>query len=949
MIKVYDKNEQRFVTNGLVVLDSCKSLFITEELNGQYELEMEYPIDARGKWKYLVQDNIIEADGQLFRIYHPNKTDFNTIKINARHVFYDLLDNLVEDIDIRGLSGAAALEKVMSHLAYITGFTWMSDITATNNIYIDDESGDITGKNPIDAIMFLLNTYSGELMRDNFNIKFLKARGQDRGMLISYGKNIKGITEDTNVDSVITRIKPIGKDGLYLPEEFIDSPYVGDYAHPKIAQIEFSDCNDYDSLRQASKDYFADNKCDIPQINYKVDFVELRKTEEYKNYAVLESVYLGDTVTVRVKKLGIDVKCEVIKIKKNILTDRIEEIELGNFKKNIAESINKAQQVADVFGGAIANGKLTKSFLQSWVDNATDLIIKSNGGHVVQDENGINIMDTTDKATAQKVWRWNLGGLGFSSTGYNGPFGLALTSDGAIVADRITAGELNGAILKANTVKTSALEVNAQQVINTTVPSLQTDVGGLKTTVNGLSSDNNTNKQNIITLQTQIQAVPGQIDSKVSASATSTLSSANSYTDNQVSPVRTTANNANSTANTLRDTTIPTLADRMTSAEQKITPDAIVETVSDSTTYYKDTLLPTVVNLATTRAGAVINPLQAYNFTGGTAIGNNTLVTMQSGQNEYTPSLDGLEIYGATAVTFDRQVDRVQDAEATISEQANDISLVVKDHAVDGSSLVSAINMSGSKISASAVNIDLTGYVTFNALSAVGSTTINGANIQTGTISADKISGGTISGALLRTSNTSNYMMLHEQYLDVYYNNVKEISIGYFPLSGTSQNVPAIEFPNGNIHSYANYGLNIYSNDRISMTAANALYLSASNTIDLSATNVTLNGAAIATMPWVTNQNYATQAWVQSFNYLTSGSLTGYATQSWVNQQGFASSSSTISKSGNYIYLPNGMYIYADGSNMYFYDSSGNKIFGFNSASCAGVVPGYGYHQLAAS
>lgn len=837
MIKVFHKGEQKFVTNGLVVLDNCKSLYVTEELNGSYELEMEYEIDSRGKWQYLAQDNIIEADGQLFRIYHPNKKDFNTISINARHIFYDLLDNLVKDIDIRGLSGAAALEKVMSNLAYVTGFTWISDITAQNNIYLDDESGDIVGKNPVDAIMFLLNTYAGELVRDNFNIKMLEHRGQDRGMLISYGKNIKGIEEDKNTDSVVTRIKPIGQDGLYLPEEFVDSPHIGDYAHPKIAQIEFSDCNDYDSLRQAAKDYFTDNKCDIPQYNLKVDFVELKKTEEYKNYAVLEEMYLGDTVTVRVKTLNIDVKCKVIKIKKNILTDRIEEIELGNFKKNIAESINKAQQVADVFGGAIANGKLTKSFLQSWVDNATDLIIKSNGGHVVQDENGISIMDTKDKATAQKVWRWNLGGLGYSSTGYNGPYGTAITSDGKINADYVTAGELNGAILKANSVKTSALEIEAQQEIEK----------------GKFSYD-------------QLSVLGVGLDNKVS----------------------------------------------------------LGEVV----------LVPKKTKLQVSRAGPVISPLNAYNFTGGTAVSNNTLVTMQGGSNDYNYSAE-LEIYGDTQVTYSNPNDRIITAETEIKQQGDTISLVAADGAIKGAAIVSAINVSGAKIDMSALNINLSGYVTFNALSTAGSTTINGSNITTGqinadlikagTISGDRISGGTITGVTIvggaiQTAG-SQYILLSGSMLMFKSGSNIRLNLGFDPASGygyidTGSGTPIVGYP-GNlmIGTTNNSGSNV-------QVYANGFYVNC--TSHLQATDMTygtISGAAIATQSWVNNQVSNIENWA----------LTSFVRQA--NGQ---------------VILPNGMSMYCDGTNIYFYDASGTKIFGFNAVSCAGVVPDHGYVQLAA-
>jgi|GEM_PF-2580063 phage minor structural protein len=131
---------------------------------------------------------------------------------------------------------------------------------------------------------------------------------------------------------------------------------------------------------------------------------------------------------------------------------------------------------------------------------------------------------------------------------------------------------------------------------------------------------------------------------------------------------------------------------------------------------------------------------------------------------------------------------------------------------------------------------------------------------------ADEIKGGTIQGALLKTASDTNYMYLHEQYIDIYSNGIKEMSIGFFTIDGTTQIVPAIEFPNGNIHSLKNYGLNVYSNDRLSMHADNSMYLDCVNNLDLSAATVTINNDIVATQSWA-NQNLNTaisnlQAWV---------------------------------------------------------------------------------------
>lgn len=986
MINIYDKNETEFSTNGIVVIQNSKSCFITEELNGQYELELEYPIDNRGKWQYLTEGNIARADEQLFRIYRKIKT-LAGIKINARHVFYDLIDNLINEVDIRALSGAHALERVMSNTAYAHNFTYMSDITDVNNLYLDDETGDIINKNPVEAIFFLMSLYGGELVRDNFNIKWLQQRWQDRGVLVSYGKNIKGIEEDINLDSVITRIKPIGQDGLTLDEIYVDSPYINNYPYPKIKVIEFGECNDYESLRAAAQKYFEDNKCDIPPTNYKIDFVELSKTEEYKHYKVLERIYIGDTVTVKHTKLGINLKCKVIKIKKDVLNNRIVEVELGNFKKNIVDTMNNIRAVTDVFGKAIEGDKLSKSFLQSWVDNATNLILKGNDGHVIQDENGISIMDTTDKMTCEKVWRWNINGLGYSSTGYNGPFATAITSDGKIVADFMTAGELNGAILKAGSVLTNALEVNAQQVINTTVPSLE--------------NDNTTNKNAITTLQTTVEAIPGQIDSKVSAATdpinsnvsgldtrlteaeekitseaiTSTVRSsteyntdiqdakdyadnasdtaetnakdyadsvaqaeanlaettakayadgivtaeeqarindaqtklneaktyadnmsdsaetnAKNYTDTQLNdfvssiynvdisdlqnqidgnitswfydgvptlsnnpavtwntddlknnhlgdlyydnltgyayrfrlnnsvyewlkitdtditkaladaakaqdtadnkrrvfvtePIPpydlgdlwsqgtngdlmkcivakisgqtyssndwekaskytddTVANEAKNTADDLKNNTIPVLTERVSSAEQKITDEAIINTVTKSEKYLEYSLVPNKATLTVSRNALIINPLSAYNYVGGNIINANELIVVNNVEQDLVYIAD-LQIANEEIITFNKPSERIEEAESKIEQHADSISLVVKENGtINGDSIASAINIGSTKIEMSALNIDFTGYVTFNALGEEGQTVIHGGNIIPQSISFNSLS-----------------------------------------------------------------------------------------------------------------------------------------------------------------------------------------------------------------
>ena len=442
MICLYGSNETVFTSNGLVVLSDAISCMITEELNGVYELDLEYPLDERGKWKYLLENNIIKADGQLFRIYHKFKS-LASMKVNARHIFYDLLENILEDVRPTGLSGYGALDWILTRTQYAHPFTSMGDVGGINTKYF-------VRKNPVDAIMGadgILSIWGGELVRDNFLIKLLGARGLDRGVLIAYGKNIQGIEETLDTSGICTRLMPVGKDGILLAEKYIDSPYISNYPNPKIKVVDFSDCETEVTLRTAGMAYMLSAKIDIPQFNYKIDFLELSKTEEYKGYAVLEKVYEGDTVTIRHSKLGIDLKAKVIKTTFNDITKRLEKVELGSFKPNLATGINNAIQEVRK---EITNNN---SFLELAIENATTLLTTALGGYVVKRDGELLIMDTEDPMTATKVWRWNVNGLGYSSTGINGPYGLAMTMDGHIVANFVDTGVLNANLIKAGILK----------------------------------------------------------------------------------------------------------------------------------------------------------------------------------------------------------------------------------------------------------------------------------------------------------------------------------------------------------------------------------------------------------------------------------------------------------------------------------------------------------------
>ncbi|MGO5075183.1 phage tail spike protein [Clostridium sporogenes] len=387
MINIYNSRETDFENNGLAILDNCIRCEVEEELNGFYGLELEYPI-FDSKTKYLIEDNIIKAPTpiglQLFRIYRKVK-NMSSIICYARHIFYDLLDNFIESYRTGNATGNGALKGILTNTQYPNNFKGYSDIsTIADAFYVR--------KNAIAAIMgeeknSFLNRWGGEILRDNFNISILNSIGKDNGVTISYAKNLLGLEEDLDMSEVTTRIMPTGlaenDQSILLPEKYIDSPLISKYPFPKVKHLHFGDIkvdpeenitlSDVQRLlREKVQELYSVNKVDIPKVNYKVDFVELSKTEEYKNYRILEKVNLGDIVTIKHKKLNIDIKGKVIKYKWDSVLNKYLEIELGNFKENLSTDLNNiSNSIEEVKEDMQENNKKIKSRIEQQDDKIT--------------------------------------------------------------------------------------------------------------------------------------------------------------------------------------------------------------------------------------------------------------------------------------------------------------------------------------------------------------------------------------------------------------------------------------------------------------------------------------------------------------------------------------------------------------------------------------------------
>lgn len=466
MINIYSSVETDFENNGLAILDTCIKAEVSEELNGIYDITLEYPLFGNTKWQYLIEDNIIKAPTprgtQLFRIVTKNKT-MSSIEVYARHIFYDLLYNFLEDVRPTSLNGAGSLQWILSHTQYTHRFKGYSDILNTGTAYY-------VRKNPVESILgsddnAYLKVWGGEVLRDNFDIHINGTIGEDRGYTIAWGKNLQGINDKTDYSNVITKVMPVGRDvndnPLLLPEKYIDSPLINNYAMPHIKDFDFLNIKVianpqegetavtqdqvYEQLRQQGKLLFSEQNIDKPVLDAEIDFVELSKTEEYKDYSILQQIYLGDTVTCKHEKIGINLKAKVVKYIWDAIREKYINITLADAEANNAESVTI--NIPSVINNIHLSIDQTKQI--------TDKLKNALGGYVVKRDGEILIMDTQDIRTAKKVWRFNLNGLGYSSTGYNGAYGVAITMDGEIVADFIKTGTLDASLITTGIIQSS--------------------------------------------------------------------------------------------------------------------------------------------------------------------------------------------------------------------------------------------------------------------------------------------------------------------------------------------------------------------------------------------------------------------------------------------------------------------------------------------------------------
>ena len=317
---------------------------------------------------------------QPFRIYRV-VPELDKITVYARHIFYDLLDNMIKSYKPnKARIGSVVVQGISDSCLSEHDFTFYSDLdSVADEEELEDDANtvDFVNINPVDALIGdsgVVHFYGGELARDWFDVYLIKRVGLDSGVQIREGKNLLGINYDVDDTDVITRIMPTGedKDGelLYLPETYVDSPHVDEYPNARWSHLAVEDCKEnpkktkdnpkktkeqcYTQMRNAAQKEF-DNGCDLPKVTLKVDFINCAETEEYRQYGHLQNIYLGDGVRVITKRLGIAVTLRMTEYSFDCLTRKYTKMTLGTVADGLEANTISPRQIP---AGSITGSKI---------------------------------------------------------------------------------------------------------------------------------------------------------------------------------------------------------------------------------------------------------------------------------------------------------------------------------------------------------------------------------------------------------------------------------------------------------------------------------------------------------------------------------------------------------------------------------------------------------------
>ena len=474
-MRLFEDNETNFNHLGICSLNEYVSCIVTEELNGMYELEMEYHMDSKAFNELKIRRIIYckpnpYSTPQPFRIYAISTPLNRIVTINAAHISYDLSGYVVNPFSAEG--AILAINRLKTSSTIDVPFNFLTDLTNSDSIEIDRPRSirNIIGSD-------ILETYNCYLYYDCFDVYFKTNRGKNNGVTIRYGKNLIDIHQEENNSNVYTSVYPYWRGRveqedengselvevlMTLPEKIVTVP--GNFNHTNTLALDLSSVFDEmpteDEMRSATSSYIEMYDIGVPTVSISIDFIQLTNSTEYEEYRLLDKIMLGDTVNVIFEDANIQTNAVCVKTVYDLSMNKYSIIELGSSFKGIGDGIiDKMDGVIDKMDGVMddVNNSINEStsvvegYVDRAIENLTNSITGYDGGYIrlnpPANPSEILVMDAETPQQANIVWRWNKNGLGVSRNGYNGPF-VGIGVDGKLVVNESTAYKMTAAMIE---------------------------------------------------------------------------------------------------------------------------------------------------------------------------------------------------------------------------------------------------------------------------------------------------------------------------------------------------------------------------------------------------------------------------------------------------------------------------------------------------------------------
>lgn len=357
---LYDSRETKFNHNGIGKLADAQSCTVTEKRNGSYELKLICPADGIHA-EMLEEGNIILAkpsdtmQPQPFRIYKITTPIDGKLEVQARHISYQLNFITVSPFSVSGCAGA--VQGLKSHAASDCPFSVWTDVASSAMFTVSVPASFRNCLGGMDGSV--LDTFGGEFEWDRYTVKFHRARGADHNVHIVYGKNLTDFKMEKSIENTITGVHPYWVDNetqavMELPEKVVmvsrkSVPY------QKITVLDctsaFQEKPSEAALREYAQDYIDTTSLTEPEVDIKIDFIQLWNTPGYEDVVQAEQVSLCDTVHVYISKLGIEASSKVTETEYDSLLERYNSITLSNSTVNsrnssLTSSLNSIRNTA---------------------------------------------------------------------------------------------------------------------------------------------------------------------------------------------------------------------------------------------------------------------------------------------------------------------------------------------------------------------------------------------------------------------------------------------------------------------------------------------------------------------------------------------------------------------------------------------------------------------------